>query len=352
MVSDKFFTYISRRLSAIKGNTMQFGSMNVICVGDFFQLRPIKGKHVFHNPLWKLFKPVFLDQNMRQQKDNIFVSLLNRARVGLLSPDDIHLLKSKIQKLQQPEICQVLHIFPRKRDVHMHNEMCQSTLSETTTTIPAIHFFSSNDPSCGQNITAQIIPSDDRIAGGLMGILTVSKNSRLMLIRNICTPDGLVNGAMGIVESIDCVDGQVQTIHILFDDPLIAYNPVSQRPNAVPIKPIEHTFTYLGHEIVRSQFPLIPCWACTVHKVQGLSLDKAALDLGSSIFERGMSYVALSRLRTLEGLSILRFDPTKIECADDVLEEYARLRNVLHAANNTDADLDVDEVHFSENPPQ
>ena len=55
----------------------------------------------------------------------------------------------------------------------------------------------------------------------------------------------------------------------------------------------------------RTQLPLIPCWASTIYKVQGLSLDAAVIDLGPKVFEDGMAYVALSRVRTLEGVALL-----------------------------------------------
>lgn len=83
---------------------------------------------------------------------------------------------------------------------------------------------------------------------------------------------------------------------------------------------------YRGRHVIRTQFPLILAWACTVHKVQGISLDKAVIDLGSSIFEYGMAYVALSRIRTISGLILVKFDPSKIKASNVVTKEYDRLK--------------------------
>lgn len=85
MVGDKMLTFISCRLSEIKSNEQVFGGMNVITVGDFFQLKPIKSKYAFHNHLiWHLFHVIFLMENMRQTEDLQYAQLLNRARLGLL----------------------------------------------------------------------------------------------------------------------------------------------------------------------------------------------------------------------------------------------------------------------------
>ena len=75
----------------------------------------------------------------------------------------------------------------------------------------------------------------------------------------------------------------------------------------------------------RLQIPLILCWAATVHKVQGISLDAAVIDLGSNVFEPGMAYVALSRVRTLSGVALLNFDPAKLKANKRVHEEITRL---------------------------
>ena len=69
------------------------------------------------------------------------------------------------------------------------------------------------------------------------------------------------------------------------------------------------TATFFGkdrrHQSEQYQFPIVLTWAITVHRVQGLSLDKAVIDLGSSIFAHGQAYVAFSRVRSLEGVLLI-----------------------------------------------
>ena len=101
----------------------------------------------------------------------------------------------------------------------------------------------------------------------------------------------------------------------------------SGQQEVVPIQPISARF--YGKEgtlLQRTQIPLILCWAATVHKVQGLFLDSAVMDLGSNVFEPGMAYVALSHVRTLNGVALLHFQPRKMTANKKVHEEMAHLR--------------------------
>ena len=77
-----------------------------------------------------------------------------------------------------------------------------------------------------------------------------------------------------------------------------------------------------------SQVPLILSWALTIHKSQGATLDCAEIDVGSGIFECGQTYVALSRVKSLEGLYLTSFDVQRIKVHRKVMEYYEQLRSL------------------------
>ena len=119
MVSAKYLRYIHKRLCSITSNDDYFGGLNMILVGDFFQLRPCKGFYAFEEKtLWKLFQPFFLETNMRQKDDLTFTNLLNRARVGLLTKEDERLLKIRLIKgVEDEKFSNAVHIYPTRKKV-------------------------------------------------------------------------------------------------------------------------------------------------------------------------------------------------------------------------------------------
>lgn len=84
--------------------------------------------------------------------------------------------------------------------------------------------------------------------------------------------------------------------------------------------------------------PIVLAWAATVHKMQGSTVDYAVIDLGSALFADGQAYVALSRVRSLEGLLILELDCSKLtgkkSCNNNALQEMDRLRRQTNNDEN------------------
>lgn len=333
MVSSRLLSYVDRRLREIKDNNEPFGGLNMIVIGDFFQLRPVRGHYAFAiELLWPPFTPFFLDTNVRQSGNASYSALLNRARVGLLTDADISQLPTRLIHPLPFASSSAIHLFPKNKELHLHNDAMQSTLPDCLYEIPAFHYFGHDDLNRNAPVPEDLIPSDDRNAGGYPRMLKLSVGTRIMLLKNIHTKSGLVNGAMGFVSAIEC-DLQNLTrvlyIYITFDDDDIARNVQSPLPSqGIRLSRDSRDFIIKGRCIVREQFPLQPSWACTIHKVQGASLDRAVISLGNDVFEKGMAYVALSRVRTMDGLFLLALNPSKIQPQSKVIEEYNRLRQL------------------------
>ena len=143
---------------------------------------------------------------------------------------------------------------------------------------------------------------------GLEAELKLAVGVRVMLRCNLDTSKGLVNGALGTINSIgkDC-------IHVKFDHSTDTHFRIEMVGSKFQI--LRRFYVY------RKQFPVILAFAVTIHKCQGLSLDCATVDLSSNVFATGMAYVALSRVRTLTGLHLLAFDPKSIKVSRECIEE-------------------------------
>ena len=155
---------------------------------------------------------------------------------------------------------------------------------------------------------------DCNLTAGLEAELVIAIGARVMLRRNLDIKKGLVNGAVGTVLNIT-----LQHVIVKFDHITEPCTIEMTRSKFMLLK---------SFHIYRKQFPLILAYAVTIHKCQGLSLDCAIVDLSSKIFCAGMAYVALSRVRSLDGLHLTNFDPSSIIVSNASLEEANRLRSL------------------------
>ncbi len=143
--------------------------------------------------------------------------------------------------------------------------------------------------------------------------LNIKIGCQVMSIINVKTDEGhleICNGSQGIVTAFCPISGY----------PIVKYN------NGTISTMCKHTWTSQKIPgIGVSQIPLILAWAVTIHKSQGATLDAAEIDVGSGIFERGQTYVALSRVKSLEGLYLKSFDIKKIIISKKVQNYYNEL---------------------------
>ncbi|CAC5405282.1 unnamed protein product [Mytilus coruscus] len=230
--------------------------------------------------------------------------------VNVILIGDFHQLKPSISN------------FERSKE---YNEQQQNRLLENALEINAIHEFSTSDTVHDEDI-CNFIPIDDRNAGGLPNRLILSLSTRVMLIRNTATEHGLVNGALFcFVQHIEFDKNKPFRVYVRFDNNTIGRLFYDDGHHATIIEQVSQEFYYKGRSFIRTQFLITPAWASTIHKVQGITCDKIVLGLGKSVLAEGQSYVALSRVKSLNGLAIEPFDPTKIKTNQAVINFYSSI---------------------------
>ena len=177
---------------------------------------------------------------------------------------------------------------------------------------------------------AALLPADDDECAGLPAQLLLAKGAHVMLRRNIDTADGLVNGAQGVVKDIifSADNTMPDTVLVKFKNDVGKGNSINvENECLVPIRPLTAEFYgKKGTVIQRKQIPLILSYAVTVHKTQGLTMDKCVVDCGASVFDCGMAYVAMSRVTALSGLYLYSYDRAKVMVSECVINEMNRLR--------------------------
>ena len=199
----------------------------------------------------------------------------------------------------------------------------QNILSSFQHVYNAEHIFSENDINPSQGVPDNLIPDDDRDAGGIPASILMSVGTRVMLIRNLNTQAGLVNGVIGTVFTLPGETDDNPCINVKFEH--ITQPGLLDTNGCVDIPLYEQEFMYQGRYIIRRNFPIIPSWALTVHKVQGLSLESAAISIGPSVFTKGQAYVALSRVKSLSSFYLLSLCQQKILADPNVINEYLQL---------------------------
>ena len=319
MVGARILSHVNQRLNQAM-NTPEgfFGNVGIILLGDFLQLRPVRAKTIFNTDSTELsiipdrlhlyhslFQPVFLTVSQRQKGDEAFAQLLLRAREGLLTDEDDVTLnlrspnqtnpdRDQIKSLLDADFSRATWLFPLKKFVNDHNNKEIRKLSQATGS-PIITF-------CAIDEGKIAIPGDADVdnTGGLPLAIALTTGASVMLRHNLDVEDGLYNGAQGSVALISDTTGTIPApIFVHFEDPRIGARAERKEIDgkvAVRIDPkTAATFDFHGHQVKRTQIPIILSFAMTIHKSQGLTLNKVVADCGEGTFHAGMA----KSLRTL-----------------------------------------------------
>ena len=282
------------------------------------------------------FEILELDEIMRQRGDIAFSELLYRVRTNECTPQDINILKSRVITPDTTNYpTHALHVYRLNADVDSRNSLMLNKLAA----ISDQYSITASDAVAGQTAHIDLSNLSDKRSetGGLHGVLKLAIGARVMLTTNVDVSDGLVNGARGeVVHIVSNNNQEITTVLVKFDNNQVRLKAIQSSPyhttfnNAVPLS--KHEVVFLakgkkGSEITRLQFPLTLAWATTIHKVQGLTLDEIVIDMKGGRFNPGQAYVAFSRVKTLQGLHILNFNPKSIKASSNVQGEMVRLNS-------------------------
>lgn len=337
MMSKRMFELLDRIGKRVRNSSKPFGGIQLIFSGDFYQLPPVNKRaenidesaFCFESPLWRetFDAQVLLDEVFRQ-KDQAYVDVLHQIREGKLYKEDVLLLRTRlIKNLELEDEENIMHngikpvkLLPTKSSVQIINSSEMDNIKEDEINIKYKAIYEPDELTTSKSsykrpTTKQLEAEENFIVNNSLfdRQLVLKKGAQVMCIANLDLDQGICNGSTGIITDFR-YDSLTKSNH-----PIVKFNNGSLRL-------IErHTWmsdNYPGFKI--TQYPLILAWAVTIHKSQGATLDTAEIDIGSSVFAPGQTYVALSRVKSLEGLYLRSFNHNKIKTVPKVNEFYSQ----------------------------
>ena len=306
MLGANYIDVIDNIARRVRGVNSPFGGIQVVSSGDFLQLPPVGDFFCFESPCWSElnFKNYVLTKAYRftEQKWN---DILQRARIGKLTSSDISYLRKCINKKNNSDI-QPTVIYSLKKDVDDINEVALDDIDEKSYIYEALDYMGEEIQTTSEQEEFKIIRNcteeQSKVLDSNLNVkrkVTLKKGAQVMLLANLDVSEGLVNGSRGIITKID-----ENEVTVKFKGKNHEFEEI--------IKAYDFKIEYQEELLVRKMLPLIPAYASTVHKMQGLTIDCGIVNCGDSIFSPGQAYVALSRVRSLEGLFLESLKPEKI----------------------------------------
>ncbi len=285
MIDGATLSMVEAVCRTVKGRHEPFGGIQVVLVGDFFQLPPVSrgaaAQFAFRSALWQSMQLLvcYLSEQHRQS-DTVFLSVLSAIRSGDYNAEHHEHIEQRIltEEVLTEAMRHVTRLFSHNADVDALNDR------ELQSIEGAERRFAMQSKGKASLVAAlkKGCLSPEVLALKVGAVVMCTKNSR---------EKGVVNGTLGTVIGFD---------------PQTSYPIVNTREGRkITLEPMEWTVEEGGKvKASITQVPLRLAWAITIHKSQGMSLDAAVMDL-REVFEYGQGYVALSRVRTLSGLHLI-----------------------------------------------
>ena len=292
MIDSAFFCKIGQYLKHIRSNDKPFGGLQVVLVGDFYQLSPVDGKYAFENSIWTSLDlhTIKLTECIRQSGDLIFQRILTEVREGVVSKETLSILKN-CSGLENTADLNYTKLYSINVDVDAINQTHYAKVQEKLKPPHIKREFRNGDKTS----------------------VELCKGCQIMITHNINIDAGLVNGTKGIVTYIDpTFNSELVTIRLASGSVVV----ISMFQITDDNDPLKKAYDIM---------PLKLAWATTIHKSQGATIELLEIDLGRSIFAYGQAYTALSRAVSLEPLRITDISKYSFKTDPKVIEFYKNL---------------------------
>jgi ATP-dependent DNA helicase PIF1 len=350
MLDAALFDRLEAVARRVRGDERPFGGIQLILCGDYFQLPPVTKDggggmnasasatanaaplFAFESQSWSRCvgaaesggqgRTIELGVVFRQ-RDDVFIRLLDSVRRGQCPPDAAALLRAcedtDLETLASEDGIRPTSLVSHRKEVEETNTRELALLQTHTVT-----FHARDTSSSSQALEALSAACPARAK------LELKIGAQVLLLRNLGVSSGLSNGARGVVVRFGASPGGGRP-----GPPVVRFASGSE----TTIAPVTWSHSLGGQVLAsREQVPLELAWALSIHKSQGLTLDRARIDI-SRCFEHGQAYVALSRMRGLEGLQLVGgFDPKKIRAHPRVIAFYEQLGEERAAAEKARSD--------------
>lgn len=316
MMAPEMLDKLSEIGRILRRSTRPFGGIQVILIGDFLQLPPVKNPNfAFEAKCWDelIDETIELTENVRQKGDLTYQEMLNEIRLGDCSRETELKLRERVGvDLTTKNGIEPTRLYPKNRSVNSINTSKLRALKGKPVKFEAQYKIRHNYSKRKKKDLLDYLRKNTQVPD----TITLKEGAQVVFKLNIPEWE-VVNGTRGVVKEFEKDTGY--PVVELIDERRITVTPQEFKYELKDSKlnPIKKGFL-----AVKTQIPLKLAFACSIHSSQGMTLDLAIVDCGDNVFECGMAYTSLSRVKSLEGLSLTAFDPDSIMANQKVLDFY------------------------------
>ena len=312
MIRSDILDGIDKSLKLNRGNKLVFGGVQLILIGDLFQLPPVvtddeseimeklypNGQYFFNANCYNKSKiKTYELTKVYRQKDQNFLNILNKIRIGKITSSDIEIINKQLINNDFKSPKEILILSPTNRKVGSINNFNLNKIKSKTFTYTA---------TIDGNFKGE--PADTE--------LKLKVGAQVMLVKNDeGSPRNWANGTIGTISELSENNISVKIKNNIYNIPKTTWQRYEYKTFGEQIE----------HEVTGTfkQYPIKLAWAVTIHKSQGQTFENILIDLDTGAFAHGQTYVALSRSVCLEGIFLKR----KITASDLILDK--KINNFL-----------------------